>query len=325
MEVGAFQGLILKNAVENGVNLRKVGVDRIGITVDERTRPDIIHAVWRAFGGDHLSRPDGPPPSRLPEGLLRTSAYLTHPVFQMNRAESEMTRYMRRLADRDLALDRAMIPLGSCTMKLNATAEMLPISWPEFSEIHPFVPADQARGYHDLIADLSSKLCAITGYDAISMQPTPARRANMPGCSPSGPIICRAARRTGTSASFRRPRTAPIRLRPDVRDERGRGRSDRNGNIDLEISAPRPNGRRSPGGVHDHLSVDARRVRDAHPGDCDIVHGRADRSISTAQTSMRSSGWRGPGDIGADVATSTCTRPSAFRMAAAGRAWARSA
>ena len=85
---------------------------------------------------------------------MRTSAYLTHPIFHMNRAESEMTRYMRRLADRDLALDRAMIPLGSCTMKLNATAEMLPISWPEFSEIHPFVPADQAPGYHELIDDL---------------------------------------------------------------------------------------------------------------------------------------------------------------------------
>lgn len=171
VEVGAFQGLILKNAVENGVNLRRVGADRIGITVDERTRPDIVQAVWRAFGGDHLGQPEDVPRSRLPPDLLRTSDYLTHPVFQMNRAESEMTRYMRRLADRDLALDRAMIPLGSCTMKLNATAEMLPISWPEFSEIHPFVPADQARGYHELIADLSDKLCAITGYDAISMQP----------------------------------------------------------------------------------------------------------------------------------------------------------
>ena len=171
VDVGPFQGLILKNAVENGVNLRKVGSDRIGITVDERTRPDIIHAVWRAFGGDHLSCPEEFARSRLPEGLLRTSAYLTHPIFHMNRAESEMTRYMRRLADRDLALDRAMIPLGSCTMKLNATAEMLPISWPEFSEIHPFVPADQAKGYHELIADLSKKLCEITGYDAISMQP----------------------------------------------------------------------------------------------------------------------------------------------------------
>jgi glycine dehydrogenase len=89
----------------------------------------------------------------------------------MNRAESEMTRYMRRLADRDLALDRAMIPLGSCTMKLNATAEMLPITWPEFAEVHPFVPADQALGYAEMIKDLSEKLCQITGYDAISMQP----------------------------------------------------------------------------------------------------------------------------------------------------------
>ncbi|WP_375409527.1 aminomethyl-transferring glycine dehydrogenase [uncultured Methylobacterium sp.] len=171
VEVGAFQGLILKNAVANGINLRKVGIDRIGITVDERTRPDIIQAVWSAFGGAHLSYDEAWPTPRLPADLVRTSAYLTHPIFHMNRAESEMTRYMRRLADRDLALDRAMIPLGSCTMKLNATAEMLPISWPEFSEIHPFVPEDQAAGYHEMIADLSQKLCEITGYDAISMQP----------------------------------------------------------------------------------------------------------------------------------------------------------
>ena len=102
---------------------------------------------------------------------MRKTGYLEHPVFHMNRAESEMTRYIRRLSDRDLALDRAMIPLGSCTMKLNATVEMLPISWPEFSEIHPFAPADQAEGYQALIADLSDKLCRITGYDAISMQP----------------------------------------------------------------------------------------------------------------------------------------------------------
>ena len=171
IDVGAFQGLILKNAVDNGVNLRKVGHDRIGITVDERTRPDTLEAVWRAFGGFDLTYRDAYPASRLPGPLLRTSAYLTHPIFHMNRAESEMTRYMRRLADRDLALDRSMIPLGSCTMKLNATAEMLPISWPEFSEMHPFVPADQALGYKELIDDLSKKLCEITGYDAISMQP----------------------------------------------------------------------------------------------------------------------------------------------------------
>ena len=170
VEVGPYQGLIMKNAIDNGVNLRKVGNDRIGITVDERTRPDTLEAVWRAFGAFDLRYQDAYPPSHLPKTLLRTSEYLTHPIFHMNRAESEMTRYMRRLADRDLALDRSMIPLGSCTMKLNATAEMLPISWPEFSEMHPFVPADQALGYTELIEDLSKKLCTITGYDAISMQ-----------------------------------------------------------------------------------------------------------------------------------------------------------
>ena len=171
VEVGPYQGLIMKNAVDNGINLRKVGRDRIGITVDERSRPATLEAVWRAFGGYDLVYRDEDPEYRLPKQLIRQSAYLTHPVFHMNRAESEMTRYMRRLADRDLALDRAMIPLGSCTMKLNATAEMLPITWPEFTEIHPFAPADQALGYAEMINDLSRKLCRITGYDAISMQP----------------------------------------------------------------------------------------------------------------------------------------------------------
>ena len=171
VEVGPYQGLIIKNAVDYGVNLRKVGHDRIGITVDERTRPATLEAVWRAFGGYDLAYRDEWPDYRLPEALIRQSAYLTNPVFHMNRAESEMTRYMRRLADRDLALDRAMIPLGSCTMKLNATAEMLPITWPEFAELHPFVPADQAPGYAEMIDGLSQILCQITGYDAISMQP----------------------------------------------------------------------------------------------------------------------------------------------------------
>lgn len=171
VDVGPYQGLIMKNAVDYGVNLRKVGSNRIGVTVDERTRPDTLEKVWRAFGGYDLDYKDAYPEYRLPKALLRTSAYLTHPVFHMNRAESEMTRYMRRLADRDLALDRAMIPLGSCTMKLNATAEMLPITWPEFANLHPFVPDDQALGYAEMISDLSDKLCRITGYDAISMQP----------------------------------------------------------------------------------------------------------------------------------------------------------
>jgi len=171
VDVGGFQGLILKNAVDNGINLRAVDSDRVAITVDERTRPETVQAVLRAFGGYELEYRDDYPQYRLPDGLARASDYLTHPVFHMNRAESEMTRYMRRLADRDLALDRSMIPLGSCTMKLNATMEMLPITWPEFAELHPYVPADQAEGYAEMIADLTDKLCAITGYAAFSMQP----------------------------------------------------------------------------------------------------------------------------------------------------------
>lgn len=170
LEVGHMQGLILRAAVAEGINLRKVGETKIGISLDERTRPATVEAVWRAFGGN-FAVADFSPDYRLPKNLLRTSAYLTHPIFHMNRAESEMTRYIRRLSDRDLALDRAMIPLGSCTMKLNATAEMLPITWPEFSDIHPFAPTDQALGYKEMIDDLSEKLCAVTGYDAISMQP----------------------------------------------------------------------------------------------------------------------------------------------------------
>ena len=170
VEVGALQGVILRAAEAEGVNLRPVGGNRIGITLDERTRRFHTQAVWRAFGGEglDLKLDHG---HRLPEGLVRTSAYLTHPIFHMNRSEAEMTRYMRRLADRDLALDRAMIPLGSCTMKLNATVEMMPISWPEFADIHPLAPAEQTQGYAEMIADLSDKLCAITGYDAISMMP----------------------------------------------------------------------------------------------------------------------------------------------------------
>ncbi|MGN6550996.1 MAG: aminomethyl-transferring glycine dehydrogenase [Pararhizobium sp.] len=170
VDVGRLQGVIMNAALAAGINLRKVGDTRIGITLDERTRPWVIEAVWQSFGGA-LRLEDFPPRYALKEAQFRRTDYLAHPVFHMNRAESEMTRYIRRLSDRDLALDRAMIPLGSCTMKLNATAEMLPISWPEFSELHPFAPADQAEGYKALIDDLSDKLCRITGYDAISMQP----------------------------------------------------------------------------------------------------------------------------------------------------------
>lgn len=170
VEVGAMQGVILRSAMAEGINLRKVGTDKIGISVDELTSPEIIAQVWRAFGSD-AEVPGGFPGLGVPEKMLRKSSYLSHPIFGMNRAEGEMMRYMRRLADRDLALDRAMIPLGSCTMKLNAAVEMMPITWPEFNAIHPFAPEDQSEGYAFMIKDLADKLCDITGYDAMSMQP----------------------------------------------------------------------------------------------------------------------------------------------------------
>ncbi len=169
VRVGVGQAGILAAARHRGINLRKVGRDRVGISVDETTDTGVIARVLDAFGITDPAEPASAP--AIPEALIRDSDYLTHPVFHMNRAESEMMRYMRRLSDRDLALDRAMIPLGSCTMKLNAAAEMMPITWPEFAAIHPFAPEDQAAGYHEVFADLTDKLCRITGYDAFSLQP----------------------------------------------------------------------------------------------------------------------------------------------------------
>ncbi|GAA4903507.1 aminomethyl-transferring glycine dehydrogenase [Tessaracoccus lubricantis] len=169
VDVGVGQAGILAAAEHRGINLRRIGRHRVGISVDETTDLEIVARVLDAFGIDE--RPGLTDTPALPDDLLRTTDYLTHPVFHLNRAESEMMRYMRRLSDRDLALDRAMIPLGSCTMKLNAAVEMRPLSWPGFAELHPYAPAHQTRGYAELTADLEAKLCAITGYDAFSMQP----------------------------------------------------------------------------------------------------------------------------------------------------------
>ncbi len=174
INVGSLQGVIMNAGIANGVNFRRIGDDTIGINLDEQTRTETLESIWRAFGGnieDAQFKKYETQEYLLPSSVMRTTSYLTHPIFHMNRAEAEITRYMRRLADRDLALDRAMIPLGSCTMKLNATIEMLPVTWPEFADMHPYVPIDQAQGYLELINDLSQKLCTLTGYDEMSMQP----------------------------------------------------------------------------------------------------------------------------------------------------------
>lgn len=168
---GAMQGEIVARALAEKINLR-IGARTLGIALDETTTPEDVEAVWRAFGGK-LAYAEIETGARdaLPAELKRTSAFLTHPVFHAHRSETELLRYMRKLSDRDLALDRAMIPLGSCTMKLNATSEMIPLTWPEFGHLHPFAPPAQTAGYHALFARLEQWLCDITGYDAISLQP----------------------------------------------------------------------------------------------------------------------------------------------------------
>ncbi|UWQ20056.1 aminomethyl-transferring glycine dehydrogenase [Jannaschia sp. W003] len=168
VEVGAMQGVIWRSARAEGITLRKVGDTAIGIACDEMTDEAILGRLLRAFGIEGAAAATR---TDIPEALRRQSDYLTHPIFHMNRAEAEMMRYMRRLADRDLALDRAMIPLGSCTMKLNAAVEMMPVSFPEFSRLHPFAPAEDAVGYKEMIDELADRLCVVTGYDAMSMQP----------------------------------------------------------------------------------------------------------------------------------------------------------
>ncbi len=155
------------------INFRRLGPDSVGVSLDETTTRADVEAILACFATD-VAAPalaDLQPVGDVADGLARTSEFLTHPVFHKYRTETEMLRYLRRLADKDLALDRSMIPLGSCTMKLNATTEMLPVSWPEFADMHPHVPAEQAAGYAELIAGLEDMLCRATGYDVVSLQP----------------------------------------------------------------------------------------------------------------------------------------------------------
>lgn len=164
-------------ALESGVNLGLVDEDRVRIAVDERTDDELVGVVLGAFDAGVGLLADG----GIPPYAVRSTAYMTHPVFNSLRSEHEMLRYLRRLADRDLALDRSMIPLGSCTMKLNATTEMIPITWREFSGIHPYVPDDQAVGYLEMISELEGQLAEITGYDVVSIQPNAGSQGELAG------------------------------------------------------------------------------------------------------------------------------------------------
>jgi glycine dehydrogenase len=173
---------VLAAARARGINLRLVDADAVAISLDETTTVAVLDEVLAAFGvtADLAALLDAVDDA-LPEALRRTSAYLTHPVFSQHRSETAMLRYLRRLADRDLALDRTMIPLGSCTMKLNATTEMIPVTWPEFGAIHPFAPLEQAAGYGELFEELERALVEVTGYDAVSLQPNAGSQGEFAG------------------------------------------------------------------------------------------------------------------------------------------------
>ncbi|NQD90175.1 aminomethyl-transferring glycine dehydrogenase [Paenarthrobacter sp. CM16] len=169
---------VIAAAEARGINLRLIDADTVGVSLDETTTPEVLSAVAVAFGAGPVGDAAG---FELPSGVVRTSDFLQHPVFNTHRSETQLLRYIRKLSDRDLALDRTMIPLGSCTMKLNATAEMEAISWPEFASIHPFAPDHQTAGWRELIEDLEADLTEITGYDQVSIQPNAGSQGELAG------------------------------------------------------------------------------------------------------------------------------------------------
>lgn len=169
---------IIAAAEARGINLRSIDADHVGVSADETTTARTIAAVAEVFGATPVA---GTESFVLPAAVVRTSGYLGHPVFHSHRSETQLMRYLRRLSDRDLALDRTMIPLGSCTMKLNATVEMEAISWPEFASIHPFAPDSQTAGWRELIEDLERDLAEITGYDQVSIQPNAGSQGELAG------------------------------------------------------------------------------------------------------------------------------------------------
>lgn len=175
IKTGAKTAELHAKARAAGINLREIDAERLGLSLDETTDQAAVEALLKLFAADQaapaVSDLAAQIASRLPQGLLRQSAILQHEVFNRYHSETELMRYLRKLADKDLALDRSMIPLGSCTMKLNAASEMIPVTWPEFGNLHPFAPVEQAAGYTQLTTELEAMLCAATGYDAVSLQP----------------------------------------------------------------------------------------------------------------------------------------------------------
>jgi glycine dehydrogenase len=303
VEVGARRDEIVARALAENINLG-IGETTLRVALDETTTPEIVEAVWRAFGGKlRYAEVEAGAREAIPSELKRTSHFLTHPVFHAHRSETEMLRYMRKLADRDLALDRAMIPLGSCTMKLNATTEMVPLTWPEFATLHPFAPREQAQGYHAMFARLEKWLCDITGYDAISLQPNSGAQGEYAGLlairayhaarGESNRKICLIP----SSAHGTNPASAAMagmevvvvacdgRGDVDVNDLRARADAHAKDLAAVMITYPSTHG------------VFEEHIREI----CDIVHGHGGQVYLDGANMNAQVGLARPGDYGADV------------------------
>ena len=303
VDVGTQQNRIVAGAVAEKINLR-IGEGRLGIALDETTTPADVEAVWRAFGGGLIyAEVETGARDALPPELKRASAFLTHPVFHAHRSETELLRYMRKLSDRDLALDRAMIPLGSCTMKLNATSEMIPLTWPTFTHLHPFAPREQARGYHALFKRLEQWLCDITGYDAISLQPNSGAQGEYAGLlairgyhaargEPHRKVCLIPSSAHGTnpaSASMAGMEVVVVacdeRGDVDVNDLRAKAALHSNNLAAVMITYPSTHGV-----FEEHISEI-----------CDIVHGAGGQVYLDGANMNAQVGLSRPGDYGADV------------------------
>jgi glycine dehydrogenase len=303
VDAGDKQGEILARALVEKINLG-TGERTLRIALDETTTPEIVEAVWRAFGGKlGYAEVEAAARDALPGELKRNSAFLTHPVFHAHRSETELLRYMRKLSDRDLALDRAMIPLGSCTMKLNATSEMIPLTWPEFGSLHPFAPRAQALGYHALFTRLEKWLCDITGYDAISLQPNSGAQGEYAGLlairgyhaargEPHRQVCLIPSSAHGTnpaSASMAGMEVVvvacDIRGDVDVNDLRAKAEKHSKNLAAVMITYPSTHG------------VFEEHIREI----CDIVHGHGGQVYLDGANMNAQVGLSRPGDYGADV------------------------
>jgi glycine dehydrogenase len=303
VDAGTQRDEIVARARAEKINLR-IGARTLGIALDETTTAEIVEAVWRAFGGK-LAYADIEAGIRdaLPTELKRATAFLTHPVFHAHRSETELLRYMRKLSDRDLALDRAMIPLGSCTMKLNATTEMIPLTWPAFASLHPFAPREQANGYHALFARLEKWLCDMTGYDAVSLQPNSGAQGEYAGLlairayhasrgEPQRKVCLIPSSAHGTnpaSAAMVGMEVVVVacdsRGDVDVNDLRAKAEKHSNNLAAVMITYPSTHG------------VFEEHIREI----CDIVHGHGGQVYLDGANMNAQVGLSRPGDYGADV------------------------